>query len=85
MSIAERAAQRRRGLQLIDEASTRIDGIDRAKLDARDGDDYDRVRDFIRDALEHMKQEDYLAAESLARKASLLAKQLTSRVSAPAP
>jgi hypothetical protein len=32
-----------------------------------------------------MKQEDYLAAESLAQKASLLAKQLMSRVSAPGP
>lgn len=62
-----------------------IDAIDRAKLDARDGDDYDRVRNFVQDALEHMKQEDYLAAESLARKASLLARKLTSRVSAPAP
>lgn len=81
VSIAERAEQRRRGLQLIDTASTMIDGIDRSKLDARDGDDYDRVRDFIRDALDRMKQEDYLAAESLARKASLLAEQLTSRVS----
>jgi len=85
VSIAERAEQRRRGLQLIDKASTMIDGIDRSKLDARDGDDYDRVRNFVRDAFESMKQEDYLAAESLARKASLLAQELTSRVSARKP
>ena len=85
VTSAERAAQRRRGLHLIDEASTTIDGIDRAKLNARDGDDYDQVRNFIQDALEHMKQEDYLAAESLAQKASLLAKQLMSRVSATEP
>jgi len=85
VSTADRAAQRRHGLQLIDEASTKIDGIDRDKLKARDADDYDRVRSFIRDALEHMKQEDYLAAESLAQKASLLATELMSRVSVPAP
>jgi len=85
ISVTERAAQRRRGLNLVDEASTTIDTIDRAKLKGRDGDDYDQVRSFIQDALEHMKQEDYLAAESLALKASLLAKELKSRVSAPAP
>lgn len=85
LTTAEKAAQRHRGLQLIDEASTRIDGIDRAKLKPRDADDYDRVRNFIHDALEQMKQEDYLAAESLAQKASVLATELTSRVSAAGP
>jgi len=83
--MAERSAQRSHGLRLIDEASGTIDSINRAKLNAHDADDYDSVRNFIRDALERMKEEDYLAAESLAQKASLLANQLKSHVSASPP
>jgi len=85
VTVQEKAAQRHRGYQLIDEASAKIDGINRAKLKGHDVDDYDRVRNFIQDALEHMKQEDYMAAESLAQKASLLADQLMSRSSTPTP
>jgi hypothetical protein len=76
---SELSADRKAAVDLIDQATVNLRSIDRSALSDPDSADYDRVAAFIRDARAALREEDYLAAHGLARKAWLLSSELGRR------
>jgi hypothetical protein len=76
---SELSADRKAAVDLIDQATVNLSSIEPSSLSDPYGADYDRVAAFIRDAREALRQEDYLAAHGLARKAWLLSSELSRR------
>lgn len=64
---------------LLDEAGQRIKEVDRAKLGHGQAAVYDQVTDLVNAGHDALNRHDYLAALSLAQKASALADQLPSK------
>jgi uncharacterized protein (DUF885 family) len=80
---AEQAASRQRAEQAVDKAVKRLATVDRSKLSGQDASDYDVIAGFIKDAQRALREQDFVRAEGLARKAQVLASQLGSRPPSP--
>lgn len=63
----------------LDEATSKLATIDRSKLDGPRVNDYDLVAGLIKSAQEAMRESDFVKAESLGEKASVLARLLATK------
>jgi len=61
---------------VLDEATSKLATIDRSKLDGQKVNDYDLVAGLIKSAQAAMRESDFVKAESLGEKASVLARLL---------
>ena len=68
---------------LINNAGAKLARIDRSKLRGDDASSYSQASGFVAAARLAIQQRDYLAASSLARKASVISDQLAARVGRP--
>lgn len=68
---------------LINHAGAELAHIDRSKLRGADASSYSQANGFVVAARRAIDQHDYLAASSLARKASVISDQLAARVGNP--
>ncbi len=68
---------------LINNAGAKLARIDRSKLRGDDASSYSQASGFVAAARLAIQQRDYLAASSLARKASVISDQLDARVGHP--
>ncbi len=83
ITTGESVAERNEVQRSIARIEVRLSAIKRARLNAQDGADYDRIKSFVADARAALQEQDDLRARSLMEKASRLTAQLAGRVSSP--
>ena len=69
--------------RLLNYTDARLARVDRAQLSGEDASNYRQAAEFARSAHSALAQRDYLAASSLAKKASVLTNTIAARPSSP--
>ena len=69
--------------RLLNDTDARLARVDRAQLSGEDASNYRQAAEFARSAHRALAQRDYLAASSLAKKASVLTNTIAVRGSSP--
>ncbi len=69
--------------RLLNDTDARLARVDRAQLSGEDASNYRQAAEFARSAHSALAQRDYLAASSLAKKASVLTNTIAVRGSSP--
>jgi hypothetical protein len=69
--------------RLLNDTDARLARVDRARLSGEDASNYRQAAEFARSAHSALAQRDYLAASSLAKKASVLTNTIAVRGSSP--
>lgn len=83
VTLGDEAQDRVSAEHLLDDAGARLARIDRAKLRGDEASSYSQASGFVSAARRAIDQHDYLAASSLARKASVISDQLADRMANP--
>jgi hypothetical protein len=69
--------------RLLNDTDARLARVDRAQLSGEDASNYRQAAEFARSAHSALAQRDYLAASSLAKKASVLTNTIAIKGSSP--
>jgi hypothetical protein len=81
VTLDDNDADRSRAQALLDDANARLAQINRSKLTSETSAAFGQANNLASAARKAMDQHDYLAASSLARKASVLTDQVAGRTS----
>ena len=83
MTIGNDENDRTEAERLLNDTDARLARVDRVHLSGEDASNYRQAAEFSRSAHSALAQRDYLAASSLAKKASVLTNTIAVKGSAP--
>ncbi len=83
VTIGSDENDRTEAVRLLNDTDARLARVDRARLSGEDASNYRQAAEFARSAHSALAQRDYLAASSLAKKASVLTNTIAVKGSSP--